>query len=293
MKKIQGLPKNLKIAISVVFVVLVAALVVRGFFPKHRALAPAEPPRKQAAPAVPAKKRSSPAPHKTAAPSPALSAAAPKVAIILDDWGNDYTLLEPAIAIGRPLTLAVLPRLKHSREIARDAHKAGLGIMLHLPMQSRDGLYAEPHTILTTSPEFEILSYLEEGIDAVPYLEGINNHQGSAATSDERVMRIVLGRIKKKGLFFIDSRVVATSVAAAIAGELGVRHATRDVFIDNVPRIDAVKSQLRKAKAIALKHGHAVVIGHDKKVTLEAIREMVPEFEEAGVKFVYARDLVR
>lgn len=289
MKKIPPLPNNFKIALSVIFVVLVTVLVVRGLFPRR--VTREELPVKKTAPAVPAKKKVS-APHKSIAVTPLPSGTTPRIAIILDDWGNDYTLLEDAVAIGKPLTLAVLPRLKHSRKIARDAHAAGLGVMLHMPMQSKGGLNAEPHTILTTSPDIEILNYLEEGIDAVPYLEGVNNHQGSAATSDERVMRVVLGRLKKKNLFFIDSRVVATSVAAAVAEELGVRHATRDVFIDNVAEVSVVKEQLRKAKIIALKHGQVVVIGHDKRVTLQAIKEMVPEFEEAGIKFVLARDTV-
>jgi polysaccharide deacetylase 2 family uncharacterized protein YibQ len=268
-------------------VILVAAFVVRGCLPKR---APAVAPVKQAVPANPVKKKAR-VPRKIA-PVPAPSGGA-ELAIILDDWGNDHALLAEAIAVGRPLTLAVLPKLKHSVEIAREAHEAGLGVMLHMPMQSKGGRDAEPHTILTTSPDAEVLSYLEEGIAAVPFLEGVNNHQGSAATSDERVMRLVLGRIKKKGFFFVDSKVIASSVASDVAEELGLRHATRDVFLDNVAEVEAVKEQLRKAVAVALKHGRAVAIGHDKRVTLRAIREMLPELDAAGVRLVYARDLVR
>ncbi len=286
MKKTPAIPQKLKIALSVIFVVLVAVLVVRVFLPKR--VTRVEPRVTKAKSSVPVTRKIV-TPRKPAAPP----GSVPRMAIILDDWGYDYSLLEGAIAIGKPVTLAILPGLKYSRDIARDAHKAGLGVMLHMPMQSKSGRNAEPHTILTTSSEIEILNYLEEGIDAVPYLEGINNHQGSLAASDERVMRVVLGRLKKKGLFFIDSRVVATSVGARIAEELGVPHATRDVFIDNVAQIDAVKEQLRKAKAIALKHGLVIVIGHDKWVTLRAILEMVPELEEAGIRFVYVRELVQ
>ena len=41
------------------------------------------------------------------------------------------------------------------------------------------------------------------------------------------------------------------------------------------------------------KGGQVVVIGHDKRDTLQAIREILPELEEAGIQLVYARDIVR
>jgi len=216
-----------------------------------------------------------------------------KMAIILDDWGPSAALVDEAVAIGRPLTLSILPNLRHSRDIAEAAKKHGLGVMLHMPMQPKGKRQpAEPHTILTTSSEADILKYLEEALASVPYAEGVNNHQGSAATSDERVMRTILSYLKKKGLFFVDSRVIATSVGRKTAGELGVRFAQRDVFIDNVAAVDEVKRQLAEAGRLALRRGKAVAIGHDKKPTLEAIREMAPELEKNGVKLVLVKELL-
>lgn len=228
---------------------------------------------------------------KTAKPLP--RQAAVKMAIILDDWGPSTALVDEAVAIGRPLTLAILPNLKHSRDIAEAAKARGLSVMLHMPMQPQGKRQpAEPHTILTTSSEAEILKYLEEALASVPYAAGVNNHQGSAATSDERVMRTVLSYLKKKGLFFVDSRVIATSVGRTMADALGVRFAQRDVFIDNVATVDEVKKQLVQAGRLALRRGKVVVIGHDKGPTLEAIRQMVPELERSGVKLVLVKELL-
>jgi hypothetical protein len=288
MKQMPVVPKNLKIALSAIFVVLIAAFVVRGCLPRR---AIEGPPVKKTAPAVPAKKKI-PAPQKPAAVSPPPSGA--RIAIILDDWGNNETLVAAAVAVDRPLTLAILPKLKHSQEIAEEAHKAGLGVMLHMPMEPKgrnSGL--EPHTIMTGFSDAEVLQFLDEAVASIPHLEGVNNHMGSAATSDPRIMRLVLGRLKEKGLFFVDSHTISTTVAPEVAGEVGARFMSRNIFIDNVVTLGAVKAQLRIAQKYALKHGSAVVIGHDKKITLQAILEMVPELEAAGIKLVYARDLVR
>ncbi len=216
-----------------------------------------------------------------------------KMAIILDDWGNSYTLLKYALEIHRPITLAIIPNLPQSRKIAEEAYQNKLGVMLHMPMQPfSQSQSLEPHTILTTTSEKDIIRYMDEALAAIPHVEGMNNHMGSAATSDLRVMKTALGHLKKKGLFFIDSNVVSTSVAPRVAREIGIDFERRDIFIDNEMTSIAIKTRLREAKAIALKRGEVVVIGHDKKMTLSAIRELVPEFEKAGIRFVLVREIL-
>jgi len=216
------------------------------------------------------------------------------MAIILDDWGNNYSLVKEVLAVKRPMTLAVLPNLPFSKKIADEAHKNHLGVMLHMPMQpmnTRQPL--EPHTILTTTPDAEINELLSKALASVPHVEGMNNHMGSAATSDLRVMRSVLKYLKAKGLFFIDSNVIPQTVGPRAAREAGIPFAMRDVFIDNESTVDAVKQKLLEAKNIALRKGQVVVIGHDKKQTLQAIKEIVPSLEKEGVRLVLVKELVK
>ncbi len=216
------------------------------------------------------------------------------MAIILDDWGNNYSLVKEVLAVKRPMTLAVLPNLPFSKKIADEAHRNHLGVMLHMPMQPMNTLHPlEPHTILTTTPDAEINELLSKALASVPHVEGMNNHMGSAATSDLRVMRSVLKYLKAKGLFFIDSNVIPQTVGPRAAREAGIPFAMRDVFIDNESTVDAVKQKLLEAKNIALRKGQVVVIGHDKKQTLQAIKEIVPSLEKEGVRLVLVKELVK
>ncbi len=211
----------------------------------------------------------------------------------MDDWGNNYSLLQKALDVQRPLTLAIIPRLSQSRRIAEEAHRNGLGVMIHMPMQPTDmGQPMEPHTIMTTTSDANIRRYVDEALRSVPHAAGMNNHMGSAATSNTRVMRTLLNYLKTKDLFFVDSAVIAGTVGQEVARQTRIRFAKRDVFIDNELNPSAIKRQLLKAKEIALRRGQVVVIGHHKKATLKAIQEMVPEFERDGVRFVLAEDLV-
>lgn len=269
--------KVIKIIFCVLFVGLVAFLVARGCW--H----PKEPFISQEAPLkIISEKEKAP-----------VARIGPKMAIILDDWGHNLALVKNAEDVGRPLTLSVLPHLPHSRQIAEEAFSHGMGVMLHMPMQPKGSKQPlEPHTILTTMPEAQILEYLDSAIESIPHVEGVNNHQGSAATSDERVMRTVLEHLKKKGLFFVDSEVISTTVGGRVAEEIGISFTKRDVFLDNTATVEAVQRQLRAAEKVALSRGRVVAIGHAKRTTLKAIRATVPELEKNGVQLVLVKELL-
>ena len=280
------MPRSLKIVLASLFVLAVAFFVAKGCWRGGFA-------QKKAPVKVSVRKKTVPGPAQEKNPLPAPPAGEAKMAIILDDWGNNLALVKDAVDIQRPLTLSVLPHLVHSREIAETAKKNGLGVMLHMPMQAKNAKApAEPRTIQTTMPDTQILEYLDQALESVPEAEGVNNHQGSAATSDERVMNTVLTHLKSKGLFFVDSQVISTSVGRKTAVRIGIPFTHRDVFIDNTPTVVAVKLRLAYAQKIALAHGRVVIIGHDKKPTLQAIAEMVPELEKAGVKLVLVKELL-
>ena len=216
------------------------------------------------------------------------------MAIVLDDWGNNHGLLKYALEIKRPLTLSILPHLEPGRRIAEEAHENGLGVMLHLPMQPfAENQPLEPRTLLVSMSDAEIIKNLDDAVDSVPFIEGVNNHMGSRATADLRLMRLVLKRLKEKGLFFVDSNVSPKTVGPRVAKETGIAFAERNVFIDNEMNPDKIKASLHAAEKIALSRGEVIVIGHDKKMTLEVLKEMAPEIEKRGIKFVLVRYLVR
>jgi polysaccharide deacetylase 2 family uncharacterized protein YibQ len=100
-----------------------------------------------------------------------------------------------------------------------------------------------------------------------------------------------LDLIKKKHLFFLDSFVTGNSLAKQLAEEKKVRFAKRDVFLDNHPDPFYIRQQIEQLKKKARINGQAVGIGHDRKTTLEVLREELPGMEKEGYKFVFVSDL--
>jgi uncharacterized protein len=244
--------------------------------------------------ATPALVPSSPA---SAAPSP-LPTVTPnpsgvKLALIVDDCGQWIQIERGFIALDIPLTLSVLPHVRYAGEVAREASQAGKGVMLHLPMETLSGMYPGPGEVTTEMRDDQIVAQVEADLSGVPLARGVNNHEGSKATADERVMRAVIGVLARHGdLFFIDSRTNPASVGEETAQAMGVPTAARDVFLDNRADVAYSEAKLLEAATIARRRGSAIAIGHPRATTLLALRAMIPRLEALGVQFVLAQDLV-
>ena len=258
--------------------------------------APLPSPERTEAPAAGA----TPAPTGTPAPaaispSPEVQTApgAHRLAIIIDDCGQWPKTERALIALPVPITLSVMPQERYTHVIAQEAAAAGKGVMLHLPMEPQANIDPGPGKITTAMSDDAIAAQTAADVAAVPLAKGVNNHEGSKATSDERVMTAVARALAPSGLFFIDSRTSAQSVAQAAASAAGMRTAARDVFLDNVDSVDAVERQLDAAADDAQRNGSAIAIGHPREATLAALSAMIPALQRRGITFVLASDLVR
>lgn len=216
----------------------------------------------------------------------------PEVALIIDDCGQWASTERALIGLPIPITLSVLPHVHFTSEIAQEAADAGKGVMLHVPMEPLSHINPGPGEIKTAMSDEAIAKQMEDDVAQVPLAKGMNNHEGSEATADERVMKDVIAVAKEHGLFFIDSRTNSKSVGAKEASDAGVPTAARNVFLDNQASVAYTASMLEHAVSIAKETGSAIAIGHPKPTTLEAIREMYPKMEAEGVRFVLAQSLV-
>ncbi len=217
------------------------------------------------------------------------------VAIIVDDMGTSIGEVNELMAIRLPLTFSIIPGLAKVKGVAQAAHAGGYQVMIHIPMepQGYPQQRMEQSGLLLAQSDGEIQKRLNGFLQAVPYARGANNHMGSRFTEDRGKMETVLGFLKGKGLFFIDSRTTPRSVGNSLAREMGLETASRNVFIDNVQDVGAIKEQLEQLAAMARHKGGAIGICHPHKTTIQALSTTMPELQRSGITFVYAAELVR
>ena len=233
-------------------------------------------------------------------PIAAASATAPgspshraRLAIVIDDLGNDRAQADALFRLSYPLTLSVLPYLSSSGEIAEEAHRRGYQVMLHLPMESTAGEKDEPVELEPRMDANTVNKTFASMLDTVPYAAGVNNHEGSLGTSDPKLMRELMPLLREHHLFFIDSRTTAATVAETAAHSAGVPAASRNVFLDDDQSAGAVRKQFALAIRDAREKGSALAIGHPHPETLQVLTEMLPEAGRQGVTLVFASDLAR
>jgi len=215
------------------------------------------------------------------------------LAIIIDDMGYDRAAADAVIALPFPITVSVLPHLPISSEVAEEATSRGDQVLLHLPMESEmDTAKAEDIELRVGMNERQVSSVVAGMLDTVPHVVGVNNHQGSRATSDAALMQALMPVLRERGLFFIDSRTDAKTVAYDTAKRDGVRAAARKVFLDDTAAREAIIKQLEIAARDAGRDGFAIAIGHPRPATIAALAEEVPRLEVRGIRLVFASDTV-
>ncbi|MFZ2491740.1 MAG: divergent polysaccharide deacetylase family protein, partial [Thermoanaerobaculia bacterium] len=214
------------------------------------------------------------------------------IVLIIDDLGFEGQPLDRIMALDPNINCSVLPNANRAAQFASRLHERGFEVLCHLPMQPRGNESPGAGAILTPMAEGEIAEATRKNIEAVPHAIGVNNHMGSLATSDRRVMAAVIAAIPS-GLYFIDSRTAGNSVAESVSRELKVPTAARDVFLDDVPTAGAVRRQLMELARLAGDRGVAIGIGHPRDATLDVLEEEIPKLKALGFRFIRASSVVR
>jgi polysaccharide deacetylase 2 family uncharacterized protein YibQ len=226
------------------------------------------------------------APAATETVTPAGPVHGARVALVIDDLGHDVADLRPLEALGVPVTYSVLPYEPQTPEVVAELRRRKAEILLHLPMEPRNGENPGPGALLQGMSDGELRQRTEEALKAVPGAVGVNNHMGSLLSAEEGPMSTVLGVLAERNLFFLDSRTSAESVGYKVALGLGVPAAERQVFLDGEATPEAIHAQFQRLLAVARAKGSAIAIGHPHPETLAALTREVPKAKADGFEFV-------
>jgi uncharacterized protein len=212
------------------------------------------------------------------------SVSQPTIAIIIDDMGNHLKTGRQLINLPYPLTLAFLPHRRNTQELARHAHNANKEIMLHIPMANTLGLDLGAGGLTIGMSKLDLTLTLRKAIRAIPYLQGINNHMGSALTQRREEMQWVMEELYNYPLYFVDSRTIASSVAGNTATKNNIPNLSRDVFLDHVQTRKDVHKQFIRLIKVAREKGTAIAIGHPHQVTADYLEWALPRLDKEGIR---------
>jgi len=284
--KKKAVPRGTGIKIAVALALLVAIVVGAGLLlQRYLPPAPGTAPAVERTKAPVTAKKTAPKPPKVTPPPP--KAAAPV------DIGYDRGLARKFMAFKVPLTFAVLPDSPFGDTLVKEIKAHGLELMLHQPMEPQEypSVNPGPGALLSTMTADELIAQLERNLDQLPGVRGVNNHMGSQLTTESSRMYQVFSVIKKRDLYFIDSRSTADTICRPSAHMFQVPFAERDIFLDHFQEAAFMRKQFRLLAKEARKHGQAVAIAHPHRLTVKIFKEMLPELQKQ-VQLVPASEIV-
>lgn len=217
------------------------------------------------------------------------------IVLVIDDFGyrND-NISDGFLNLSIPITCAIIPGHTASKKFAEKAVSYGKEVIIHMPMESENYSPGEDEYKLLTSMTSELLeNKLIQAFESLPEAIGMNNHQGSKATSDSKTMTVLASVLKDRGKYFIDSRTSSLTIGEKTMISFGVPTARRNIFLDNNNDLDKIEEQMNKLANSAKKNGVAVGLGHARKNTLSVIEKVVPHLLDKGFVFQFASQVVK
>ena len=216
------------------------------------------------------------------------------IAIIIDDFGyrNDY-VTDGFLALEADLTYAVIPGHEHSYFFSEKAKSAGFEVIVHMPMENTGKTYGEEQFVLKTDMDVETIQRrVINAFNQIPSAIGMNNHQGSKASADQRIMSTIARVLKDKNKFFVDSRTTVETIGETTMKIFDVPTASRNVFLDNDDDEEKITVQLMKLVKKSEEKGTAIGIGHVKPKTLNVLKKHIPKLQKDGYKFEFVSKIL-
>ena len=217
------------------------------------------------------------------------------IVLVIDDFGyrND-SVSDGFLDLNIPITCAIIPGHLQSRKFAQKAFAAGKEVIIHMPMESSLNTPGEDEYKIKSGMTSEEVEWrIREVLKEMPEAIGMNNHQGSKATTNGKVMSVLGSVLKANNKFFIDSRTTSKTVAEEIMRSIGVPTIRRHVFLDNDDSKDKISERIDEVARLAQKQGIAVAIGHAKPNTLKAIKDALPKLLADGYQFEFSSNVVK
>lgn len=216
----------------------------------------------------------------------------PLLAVIVDDGGGQMEYAKRVAALELPLTWAILPYQRYSKETAALADSKFIPCLLHMPMQAEVDKEPSKYIIGKGMSAAEITKKISDALNSLPGAIGLNNHRGSLATADEKLMEPVMAELKRRGLIFVDSRTSVKSVAYRKAKEAGLQALQNGGFLDNTADKNAIAARFKEIVKNAEKRGALVVICHFRPSTVSFLEELNGKYKSLPVQMVTVPEML-
>jgi polysaccharide deacetylase 2 family uncharacterized protein YibQ len=215
-----------------------------------------------------------------------------RLVIIIDDMGHNLARGRDALSLPGKLNFAVIPYTRYGAELAQSAHQNGKEVLVHVPMSTEEPVPLGKGGLTAQLSRKEFRETLSAALGQIPHAQGINNHMGSGLTQKRLQMSWLMQELRKREMYFVDSRTSQNTIAATVAGEFNVPHLSRHVFLDNDRNVKEIDARFKETLLLAQRYGIAVAIGHPYPETINYLRDALLTVHDMGIHPVFVSEVL-
>ncbi|MDB5545249.1 MAG: hypothetical protein JWO64_2398, partial [Hyphomicrobiales bacterium] len=226
--------------------------------------------------------------------TPGVSAAAPRIAIVLTGLGLDAAFSTRAVeALAPAITLAYAAYGENIESQAEQARAAGHELLLQAPMEGfAESHSGAPRTLAANAPRERTLDALHWHMSRFPGYIGLTNFSGARFMSTPQAFAPVLQDMADRGLVFLDDGASPRSLTTALAAATGAEAARADVVLDMSQKPEAIDAALRQLERLARERGSAIGVASAGSQSIDRIARFTQGLAVRGVALVPVSSLL-
>jgi len=201
-----------------------------------------------------------------------------KLAIIVRGLGGDMKVGQKLLDYNRPLTLAVLPFEKFSRQYDEKGYASGHEIIMDMDISGQT--------------EDKVERFIQEAQEQLSHSQGVHYH----GNSDEKTAMAFFKAIKEHSIYMVGDAQGDTVAVESAALASGFPFHRGGEVLEGKADAAYIQENLIKAGQRAILSRSAMLIldirDMDEEVLLNALSNALPRLEEMGLDLVYANELM-
>lgn len=217
--------------------------------------------------------------------------SAPKIALVIEGIGlSRQASLGAVNKLPPEISMAISPYGRDLNDWVFRSRLAGHEVFMQLPMESDDFPLedAGPLALDTRIQLAENQRRLETVMASAGGYVGLVTFMGSRFMKAETQMRQLFKTFNERGVMFVIGGNRTRNDAAPIAKEMQLIHLESEMYIDDTPRIQQIRTNLDRLESLARDRGSVMAMARPYPVTIKSILDWYATIEDKGIALVPA-----
>ncbi len=218
--------------------------------------------------------------------------ANPKIAIIVTNLGLKRRLTELAMTLPTECALGFLPYTKSLKSLLHKAQSNGHEIYLYLPSQTKES-FDNPgkYALMPQFSDEENSIRLGAILNSHARYDGVYSNYKEIFTEDAKASQMLFEHLNDKNLIFILGKSFQGELYPHIKNYNNIIRVTS--IIDMEPDKEVISKNLEEMIETAKIHGTALGYVQGFTLTIEMIRDWIPQLKEQGIELVTISELLK